>query len=148
MRSNSQRALARDVEGFRTRLRGRTGLGWNNGPTQRNRSDLEEGLDERGEAPPPYVPGTKPPSLRSVDGVRRLSTSSEHRVGEAVELRPMSGNVEHPPGYHERQDLAPGGNVGIARPDTAVTASERFGSMRRLISHTGSSSERNGDVVR
>jgi hypothetical protein len=147
MRSNSQRALARDVEGFRTRLRGRTGLGWNNGPTQRNRSDLEEGLDERGEAPPPYVPGTKPPSLRSVEGVRRPSTSSEHRVGEAVELRPMSRDVEHPPGYHEHQDLASGGDVGIARPDTAVTASDRFGSMR-LISHTRSSSERDGDVVR
>jgi hypothetical protein len=127
MRSNSQRALARDVEGFRTRLRGRTGLGWNNEPTQRNRSDLEGGLDERGEAPPPYVPGTKPPSLRSMDGMGRPSTSSEHRVGGAVELRPMGGDVEHPPGYYERQDLAPGGNVGVARPDTAVTASERFG---------------------
>jgi len=147
MRSNSQRALARDVEGFRTRLRGRTGLGWNNGPTQRNRSDLEEGLDERGEAPPPYVPGTKPPSLRSVD-VGRPSTSSEHRVGEAVELRAMSGDVEHPPDYHDHHDLAPGSDVGITRPDTAVTASERFGSMRRLISHTGSSSEQNGHVVR
>jgi hypothetical protein len=127
MRSNSQRALARDVEGFRTRLRGRTGLGWNNEPTQRNRSDLEGGLDERGEAPPPYVPGTKPPSLRSMDGMGRPSTSSERRVGGAVELRPMGGDAEHPPGYYERQDLAPGGNVGVARPDTAVTASERFG---------------------
>jgi len=126
MRSNSQRALARDVEGFRTRLRGRTGLGWNNGPTQRNRSDLEGGLDERGEAPPPYVPGTKPPSLRSMDGMGRPSTSSEHRVGGAVELRPMGGDVEHPPGYYERQDLVPGGNVGVTRPDMAVTASERF----------------------
>jgi len=148
MRSNSQRALARDVEGFRTRLRGRTGLGWNNGPTQRSRSDPEEGLDERGEAPPPYVPGTKPPSLRSVDGVGRPSTRSEHRVGEAVELMQLSGDIGHPPGYHEHHDLASGGDIGITRPDTAVTASDRFGFMRRLISHTGSSYERDGDAIK
>jgi hypothetical protein len=137
IRSHSQRALARDVESFRSRLgMGRTGLGFNNGMIHRNTSDVEEGLDERGEAPPPYVPGSKPPSLRSVEGVGRPRTSSEHRVGEAVELRQMRGDIERPPGYHEH--LVPDNDVAITRPDTAVTASERFGSMRRLISNTGS----------
>ena len=137
MRTRSQRALARDVEGFRTRLRGRTGLGWNSGTTQRNND--EEGLDERGEAPPPYMPGTKPPSLRSVS---RDSTGP----GEAVELRPMSAGVEHPPGYNEH--VSEGSDASLRRPDTAVTASDRFGSMRRLISGTGSSSGQDGHVVR
>jgi hypothetical protein len=146
MRSNSQRALARDVEGFRRfgRNMGRTGLGWPTSTTQRNRSDVEEGLDERGEAPPPYVAGTKPPSLRSVGREMRPSTSSEHSVGEALELRPMNGDVEHPPGYNDSPEI----NAGITRPDTAVTASERFSSTRRLIGHTGSSSEQDGNLAR
>jgi hypothetical protein len=124
---------------------GRTGLGWPTSTTQRNRSDVEEGLDERGEAPPPYVPGTKPPSLRSVEREMRPSTSSEHSVRESVELWPMNGNVEHPPGYNENSSEI---NVGITRPDTAVTVSERFSSTRRLIGHMGSSSEQDGNVVR
>jgi hypothetical protein len=138
MRSNSQRALARDVEGFRRfgRTMGRTGLGWPTSTTQRNRNDVEEGLDERGEAPPPYVPGTKPPSLRSVDRERRDSTNSEHVLEEAVELRHLSGGAEHPPGYHEH--LASESGAGITRPDTAVTAPERFPSARI---RTGCSSE-------
>jgi hypothetical protein len=129
MRSNSQRALARDVEGFRRygRTRGRTGLG------------VEEGFDERGEAPPPYVPGTKPPSLRSVEREIR-SSGSEHAAGEAVELRPLSGEVEHPPGYDE-QHPQPENDVGITRPDAAVTTSERFSSTRRYTGHTGGSED-------
>ncbi|KAE9375559.1 hypothetical protein N431DRAFT_333898 [Stipitochalara longipes BDJ] len=149
MRSNSQRALARDVEGFRRygRTRGRTGLGWPTSTAQRNRSDVEEGLDDRGEAPPPYVPGTKPPSLRSVERERRSSTSSGHDTGEAVELGPVSGEVERPPGYHE-QHPTPENAAGIARPDTVVTASERFSSTGRLIGHTGGFSEEDGTVAR
>lgn len=125
---------------------GRTGLGWPTSTTQRNRSEVEEGLDERGEAPPPYVPGSKPPSLRSMERERRPSSSSEHSEGEAVELRPMNGEVEHLPGYNE---LSPAEtNAGIARPDTAVTASETFSSTRRLMGHTSSSSEQDENVVR
>jgi hypothetical protein len=141
MRSNSQRALARDVEGFRRygRTRGRTGLGWPTSTAQRDRRDVEEGFDERGEAPPPYVPGTKPPSLRSVEREIR-SSGSEHAAGEAVELRPLSGEVEHPPGYDE-QHPAPKNDVGITRPDAAVTTSERFSSTRRYTGHTGGSED-------
>jgi len=104
-----------------------------------HRDDVEEGLDERGEAPPPYVPGSKPPSIRSGDAARP-SRSSGNRGGEAVELRTMARTADGPPGYHEHPIVASDGDVGIARPDTAVTASERFGSMRRLFSSTGASS--------
>jgi len=126
---------------------GRNGLGWPTSTTQRNRSDVEEGLDERGEAPPPYVPGTKPPSLRSMDRERRSSASSQRIVGEVVELRPLSGEVGHPPGYDE-QHPAPTRDAGVTRPDVAVTASERVSFTRRLIGHTGRSSEQDGTVVR
>ncbi|PMD23680.1 hypothetical protein NA56DRAFT_45469 [Hyaloscypha hepaticicola] len=148
MRSNSQRALARDIEGFGRfgRSMGRTGLGWPTSTTQRNRSDIEEGLDERGEAPPPYVPGSKPPSLRDVEMERRASSSSEHSVGEAVELQPVNGEVEHPPGYNEHSISE--NYAGIARPDTAVTASETFSSTRRLMGHRSSSSGQDESVVR
>lgn len=126
MRSQSQRALARDVEGWRTRFR--AGLGNNTG----REDEREEGLDERGEAPPPYAPGSKPPSIRSHE---RRSTDG----GEEVELRSLS--VGHnPPGYHEAASRSTEGDAGgVTRPRTAVTASERFGSMRRLLSTTGSS---------
>lgn len=147
--------MARDVEGFRSRFnRGPTrgnpwtfggfGLGGHNAG---NTEERVEGLDERGEAPPPYVPGSKPPSLRSVDihtppaaGLIR-SDERNDSSGEAVELRRISDDGRetrgtHPPEYHtavSSEDIA-----DVTRPPTAVTASERFGSMRRLISGTGS----------
>ena len=123
LRSQSQRALARDVEGWRTRFR----PNYNNG--------REEGLDERGEAPPPYAPGSKPPSIRSHE---RRGTDTEN--GEEVELARM--NTGHnPPGYHEAARSAEEEDIGdITRPRMAVTASDRFGSVR-LSSTTGGSSE-------
>lgn len=113
MRSQSQRALARDVEGFRNRfgnLRGRAGASiYGSGA----RSDREEGLDERGEAPPPYVPGSKPPSVRNGDG---------------VELGDMSRESMHqPPGYNEHMEE---GDLSVRRPDAVVTAVERSRSTR------------------
>lgn len=92
-----------------------------------------EGLDERGEAPPPYVPGSKPPSIRTED-LRRPSTSNSHMQGQTVELRRMSA-AANPPEYHEnvRESEEP---AGVTRPDTAVTASEGFGSTRRLMSNS------------
>jgi len=127
IRSQSQRALARDVEGWRTRFR--AGLGNN---TMRE-DEREEGLDERGEAPPPYALGSKPPSITSHE------RESIHGIGE-VELRRMS--VGHnPPGYHEAAIRGEENSGGVTRPRTAVTVSERFGSMRRLLSNTGSSSQ-------
>jgi len=141
MRRQSQRALARDVEGWRTRFR--TGLGNNAG----HDDTRVEGLDERGEAPPPYAPGSKPPSIRT-ENRRRESTDHGHghgrAGGEAVELRRMSGEaIPSPPGYREAASRGPQEeDIGdIARPRPAVTASDRFGSMRRLLSDTGSSSQ-------
>lgn len=77
---------------------------------------------------------------------RETRPSSELAGGEIVELRRMSGDVEHPPGYNEHS--VPGGAAGVTRPDIAVVASERFSSTRRLLSHTGSLSEQDGTVVR
>jgi hypothetical protein len=138
LRSHGQRALARDVEGFRARLgRGWPGTG-NAGVNTRDERD--DGLDERGEAPPPYVPGSRPPSLRSGDEVRP-SLGSENRMGNEVELRNMNDTraPKEPPGYHENTGSET--DPAIARPATSITASERFRSTRRLLSHTGSSSQ-------
>ncbi|CAG8953188.1 hypothetical protein HYFRA_00003389 [Hymenoscyphus fraxineus] len=93
LRTNSQRALAQDVAGFHERFgagaapsrfvdrrfgAATRGFGRSSGGTSRGGNPFpfqlwgmrggrtEEGLDERGEAPPPYGVGTKPPSLRSV----------------------------------------------------------------------------------
>jgi hypothetical protein len=117
----------------------------------RDGEEREEGLDERGEAPPPYGAERKPPSLRSVDvaapaEVRRSGERSAD--GEAVELRRMSGETgremegHEPPGYHAavaEEDIG-----DITRPTTAVTASDRFGSVRRLLSNTDSTSHGGG----
>lgn len=87
LRSQSQRALATDVAGFRARFSNRPGR--TNGGSYgggRPRLDRVEGLDERGEAPPPYVPGAKPPSLRSTDGFPAATESS----ADAIELGDMS----------------------------------------------------------
>lgn len=110
IRSRSQRALARDVEGFRSRFgiyRQAAYRANNNRP----RSDTEEGLDERGEAPPPYVPGTKPPSIRTTDGVvpvREQDGGQSSMIdghGETVELQNLSRNPENePPSYDEHRD--------------------------------------------
>ena len=143
MRSQSQRALARDVEGWRTRFRAGLG-GGNNGVRVEERV---EGLDERGEAPPPYVPGSKPPSVRSLE---RRRSSVEGGLGE-VELRRLSAETRsNPPGYHEasrgtdessgHEDVRGTDQMEqVTRPMTAVTASERFGGMRTLLDRTGSS---------
>jgi hypothetical protein len=139
LRSHGQRALARDVEGFRARL----GRGWPGaGNASVNTIDgRDEGLDERGEAPPPYVPGSRPPSLRSRHEARP-SPGSENTPGGELELRNMNDirAPKEPPGYHEHETGSEV-DIAIARPDAAITASERFCSTRRLLSHTGSSSQ-------
>lgn len=150
-RSNSTRALARDVEGFRARITRTQGRGtpWTfggfglGGHGSGHTDERLEGLDERGEAPPPYAAtGSKPPSLRSVD-IRAPAPAEVRRSaeGEAVELRRMSGDAgreaNNPPEYHAAvgsEDI-----VDVTRPSAAVTASDRFGgSMRRLLNSTGS----------
>lgn len=116
-----------------------------------------EGLDERGEAPPPYIPGTKPPSLRSRSssdlGTARVNSSGSGH-GEGVELRDMNGSeIGHgePPGYHEhlgqnQREEEDSGDITrpsapmVTRPDNAVVVEERTAAAptRRLL---GSSSD-------
>jgi len=140
LRYHGQHALARDVEGWRNRFGvGRAGGSSN---TLNENGRVVEGLNERGEAPPPYVPGSKPPSLRSGDG-RRPSTSSRHAGTQDVESGNMgrNGNVNGLPGYHEHTSSRNEEDItNIRRPDAAVTASERLAS-RRLLSNTGSSTQ-------
>ena len=97
-------------------------------------------MDERGEAPPPYAPGSKPPSIRTEVGRRSTDVGNG---GEGVELQGMSGEASsHPPGYHEAANRGTEEDLGdITRPRMAVTTPERFGSMRRLLSDTRSSSQ-------
>lgn len=179
IRSHSQRALARDVDGFRSRF-GIYRQAAYRPSNNRSRSETEEGLDERGEAPPPYVPGTKPPSIRTIDGVvpvREQDGGQSSRAGgdgETVELQNLSRNLENePPSYDEHRYItrpeatevgdennprtqadtsisltastqsggivsSTAGSTELTRPPLAVTASENFGSTRRLLNDAGS----------
>jgi len=128
------------------------GLGWNAAPSpgynagRGNARRLgEEGLDERGEAPPPYGAEGKPPSLRSVEhghivatttnenaGGRRSAGRGAESDGEAVELRRMSGDTpreegHEPPEYHATVALGDAGDIGdITRPTPAIIASTQI----------------------
>ena len=100
-------------------------------------------MDERGEAPPSYVPGSRPPSLSGGDGDEvRPTPGSENRPGDEPESRGMNDirAPNEPPGYHEHETGSEA-DIAIARPDAAITTPERFRSTRRLLSHTGSSSQ-------
>ena len=133
--NGGQRALARDIEGWRSRFgMGRAGL-YN---TNLHDAGLEEGFNERGEAPPPYVPGSKPPSIRS-EGLRRPSTAaSSHVHTEAIELSNM-GPCSSPPGYNENFNRSSGtGSTDITRPGSALTVSERRSTLRRLTNTVSS----------
>jgi len=84
------------------------------------RGAREEGLDERGEAPPPYVPGSKPPSIRSADGVPAAQNAA-HVEGEGVELGDMSRILApQPPDYNENVEA----DANLRRPETAITPIE------------------------
>ncbi|KAA8564935.1 hypothetical protein EYC84_010705 [Monilinia fructicola] len=83
LRSGGQVALARDVQSFadfRTRFGPRRGgpglMGMTMGMGVHR--ETQEGLDDRGEAPPAYVEGDKPPSLRSNDGIAMMISNDHH----------------------------------------------------------------------
>ena len=135
IQTRGQRELARDVEGWRARWGvGRVGIYNSN----IHETGVEDGLNERGEAPPPYVPGSKPPSISS-DELRRPSTAaSSHLHTEPVELSNM-GAASSPPGYNEHFNRASENGLGdITRPGPVITASARQSSVRRPTSSTGS----------
>ena len=123
LQSHGQTALARDVEGFRSRF-GIRRIGVN-GNGIHGVGERELGLNERGEAPPPYVPRSKPPSIRSTDG-REANTSHGSSIGEEVELGRISTGMSRPPVYHEHIGLdSEGIVVGVTSPEAVVTAPER-----------------------
>jgi hypothetical protein len=148
MRSNSQRALAQDVARFHPRTRGTRGRGngrafWNG---TRREDERVEGLDERGEAPPPYVPVGKPPSIRvPAESVDVADARTSH--ADAVELSTLvpnaqsteittttAGNAEPlPPSYHEHISQGSEDIGNISRPTAAVTTPNRHESTRRLL---------------
>ncbi|KAI4211436.1 MAG: hypothetical protein LQ351_005738 [Letrouitia transgressa] len=90
-RLNGQNALARDLER------------WGGGPWGPPRFRFprqtarhprrEEGLNERGEAPPPYIPKEPEQAL--------FSESGHHGNPQAIPLRDMVGEQQKPPDYEE-----------------------------------------------
>ena len=102
-RYNGQSALARDLEGMpggRRWVNGR--FGFPREPTP------EEGLDERGQAPPPYMPASPEAA------VHPTVTHSEPRAGSglAIPLQNLSGEGQKPPNYQEHLTTGPD-NTGI-----------------------------------
>lgn len=98
MRLSGQNALARDLEGWpsaRRFLHGR--LGRNQNPIQsRTQTRREEGLDENGEAPPPYQPKTE------VAVSHEPVAEGEHTSTIAIPLRTLQRNSNEqmrPPVY-------------------------------------------------
>lgn len=137
MRSSGQVALARDVEGLRHQRFGgpraamrRVHIGGGMAHMEPART---EGLDELGEAPPPYNAGLKPPSISAgvADGVREVSPAGDREGG--VELTSMPTPRRDPPGYHEDRtnNAGSGGfedvDLDMRRPAPAVTAPARVG---------------------
>ncbi|EPE30678.1 hypothetical protein GLAREA_03645 [Glarea lozoyensis ATCC 20868] len=147
MRRNSQRALAQDVAGFNLRSRGgrarNNGRGFWNGT--RREEDRVEGLDERGEAPPPYVPGGKPPSIRAVsESVDLADARDPHGAfGGSVELSTLPSGLRSnadppPPDYHEHGSGGSEDIGDITRPAPAFT-NDRHESSRRLLGNSNGS---------
>ncbi|KAI9855362.1 MAG: hypothetical protein M1813_009820 [Trichoglossum hirsutum] len=128
-RNRRHNALVRDLASWpgmnRSRTGGRRGLGNSSG-----HGDMEEGLDERGEAPPPYEP---PPHALSLEGQqwsgRQEQSGAEHETlpVDLLPLRPPMRTLTReshvqPPGYEDTIN-----NASSARTSTRT-------SIRRLLS--------------
>ncbi|KAL8740200.1 MAG: hypothetical protein Q9184_008520, partial [Pyrenodesmia sp. 2 TL-2023] len=102
-RQSGQQALARDLERWGG---GGGGSPWGPGrvrhprasPRQQPRRD--EGLDERGEAPPPYVPKEPEPAY-----------TGGSRAGHDIPLRNMDRSDQKPPDYDEGPSSAGAGPI-------------------------------------
>ncbi len=104
---NAQSALGRDLDGMPG------GRRWVTGRFMFPHLAQEEGLDERGQAPPPYVP--TPPEA----AVHPDSTHGEPEAGQAIPLRDLSGEGPKPPDYEEHL-VPPRVIVGNAGPSTRL----------------------------
>lgn len=109
----------------------------------------DEGLDDLGEAPPPYNPGDKPPSIALGMSASHASEgeAADSGGGLSVPLRTLARiNTEHtehnPPGYLESvSNNGSEDSTRITRPDVAVTpTTDRFNPNRRLLDGTDNSS--------
>ncbi|MCJ1373840.1 hypothetical protein MMC20_005070 [Loxospora ochrophaea] len=89
-RNSGENALARDLEGWTGGRRWGPGR-WR--PPGLREARPEEGLNERGEAPPPYVP--EPPA-EAHHGQERLEGD-----GQPIPLRPLSRQEVKPPDYEQ-----------------------------------------------
>jgi hypothetical protein len=118
-RSRGHNALVRDLASWpgmnRSRTGGRSGLG--------NVSRIEEGLDERGEAPPPYEPPLALPHRQQLGsaGQGQPGTggepSPEAAPWLAIPMRTLARDLHtQPPGYDETAD-----DANSARPVTGTS---------------------------
>lgn len=78
---------------------------------------IEEGLDERGEAPPPYMPGQAPPAAH-IEGQPPAS-------GQAIALQDYPSK---PPDYDELTSSQE--DLNLTRPSPTHAPSNRFGTTR------------------
>ena len=89
----------------------------------------EEGLDERGEAPPPYMPKS-PPAAAHPDGGR----SDPYNPSSSTDI-PLQDLSRHgdskPPEYSVTSTSEHGSD--LARPALSHAASSRMGSSRNLL---------------
>ena len=107
---------------------------WTTGRWRLTPARLEEGLNERGEAPPPYIPGQSPPPAIHVDnGVRHPVT------GELIPLEDLSGKPPDYDGHSSSEE-----DLNLTRPRPAYAASDRSAPRRHLLGGTGSSEESTG----
>ena len=105
-RNNRESALARDL--------GDTPAGrrWGNGRFGFTRQPgPEEGLDERGQAPPPYMPA--PPQA----AFHPDTTQYGPGAGHVIPLQDLAGHGPKPPEYHER----PVSGYGAAETGPSIT---------------------------
>jgi len=127
LRRQGATALARDVANFPDPLRSRWDYGaWRSGFRSTGIHAAEEGLDERGEAPPPYILDDKPPSINDMGPInngRNENASSGSTSQPDIPLRNMSGR--RPPEYHEvharTSTQSPYPSEVITAPGTALT---------------------------
>lgn len=88
-RSSGQNALAQDLEGWSGSRRWGQNR-WRSGGVHEPRA--EDGLDERGEAPPPYMPGEPPP-------VHLDAGNTSNGYNAPIPLRTMERDAGKPPDY-------------------------------------------------
>lgn len=130
LRNNGQSALARDVQtfaDFRTRFgprrRGSGLMGMTMGTTGVHR-ERQEGLDERGEAPPAYEADDKPPSLRSVDGISMMISNEDHGNASGTSSTPVvvsAGNHSDTTG-HTTSGVRTSLSAELSRPTTTIAS--------------------------